>query len=79
MFKPNLPNGWERCHRAVDIGDLTIATEYNDLPLANVHLCLRKDKVGGATMLAIATNHPGRHRGAFRDKNMILANEAGHV
>ena len=55
MFRPNLPNGWERCHRAVDTGDLSIATESNDLPLANVHLCLSKDKVGGATMLAITT------------------------
>ena len=75
----NVPNGWERRHHAVDIDYLAITTESNDLPLANIHLGLRKGKVGGATMLAIATNHPGRHRGAFRDKNMILANEAGHV
>ena len=56
----NVPNGWERSHHAVDIGDLAIATESNYLPLTNIHLRLRKGKVGGATMLAIATHHPGR-------------------
>ena len=51
--------GWERSHHAVDIGDLAITTESNDLPLANIHLGLRKGKVGGAIMLAIVTHHPG--------------------
>ena len=56
----NVPNGWERSHHAVDIGDLAIATKSNNLPLAKIHLGLSKGKVGGATMLAIATHHPGR-------------------
>ena len=56
----NVPNGWERNHHAVDIADLATATASNDLPLTNIHFSLRKGKVGGATMLAIATHHPGR-------------------